>query len=255
MAVSKKKRLPTRDADVILMNNVRAMEEGPTKKRWSKHDLKSVRPLTNNQHDLFQQYFQGDNIVVYGSAGTGKTYLSVFLAMCDVLDGNKPQDHVIIVRSVVTTRDIGFLPGTVEEKVSLFETPYKDILADLCGRTNTYDNMKDVGLIKFIPTSYIRGLTWDNAVVIIEEGQNMTSHEIHSVMTRIGKDTRVLFTGDLGQNDLEHGKKSEKTGMKRLLKVTEQMKEFSSVCFTADDIVRSDFVKSWIIANESIPEE
>jgi phosphate starvation-inducible protein PhoH len=239
---------------ILIHNNTRATTEGPTPKHWTKHDLRAVRPLTDTQHDMFRQYFQGDNIVAYGSAGTGKTFLGLYLAMCDVLDGNKPQDHVIIVRSAVTTRELGFMPGTLEEKTSLFEMPYRDIIGELFGRFGTYDNMKDANLIRFLTTSYVRGLTWDNAVIVVDEGQNMTDHEIHSIMTRVGNNSRVVFTGDLAQNDLVNGKRSEKTGMKRLLKIIEKMDEFSSVCFGTNDIVRSDFVKSWIVACESVEE-
>lgn len=250
MSSRKSRRQAAIKSELILINNnLKAIEEGPAKKRWTKHDLKAVRPLTQNQHEMFRQYFQGDNIVAYGSSGTGKTYLALYLAMCDVLDGNKPQDHIIIVRSAVTTRDLGYMPGTLEEKVALFENPYRDILNDLFGKFGTYDSMKEQNIIRFVTTSYIRGLTWDNAIIIVDEGQNMTDHEIHSIMTRVGHNSRVIFTGDLAQNDL-NSKTKEKTGMKRLLKIIEKMKEFSSICFTIDDIVRSDFVKSWIIASE-----
>ena len=252
---TKRSRRQTAKAELILINNnVEAIKEGPTKKHWTKHDIKTIRPLTSNQHNMFRQYFQGDNIVAYGSAGTGKTFLALYLALSDIIDGNKSQDHIVIVRSAVATRDLGFMPGTLEEKVSLFENPYRDVLSELFGRLNTYDNMKEAGLIRFVTTSYVRGLTWDNAIIVVDEGQNMTSHEIHSIMTRVGNNSRIIFTGDLAQNDLVT-KRSENSGMKRMLKITEQMKEFSSVCFTTDDIVRSEFVKSWIVACESVKDE
>lgn len=254
MSTKRSRRQATKSELILINNNARAVEEGPIKKHWTKHDLRTVRPLTENQHDMFRQYFQGDNIVAYGSAGTGKTFICLYLAMCDVLDGNKPQDHIIIVRSAVTTRELGFMPGTLEEKVALFENPYRDILNELFGRFGTYDNMKEANLIRFVTTSYVRGLTWDDAVIIVDEGQNMTDHEIHSIMTRVGNNSRVIFTGDLAQNDLINGKKTEKSGMKRMLKIIEKMDEFSSVCFTTEDIVRSDFVKAWIVASESVNE-
>jgi phosphate starvation-inducible protein PhoH len=255
MSARRNRRQSNRSSELILINNnIKAVEEGPVRKHWTKHDIKTIRPLTANQHNMFSQYFKGDNLVAYGSAGTGKTFLALYLALCDVLDGNKPQDHVIIVRSAVTTRELGFMPGTLEEKVSLFENPYRDILNELFGRFGTYDNMKEANLIRFVTTSYVRGVTWDDALVVIDEGQNMTSHEIHSIMTRIGNNSRVIFTGDLAQNDLTNGKRAESSGMKRMLKIAEKMKEFSSVYFTVDDIVRSEFVKSWIIASESVEE-
>jgi phosphate starvation-inducible protein PhoH len=256
MATKRTRRHGTdRQTELYLVNNVKAIEEGPSRKHWTKHDICSVRPLTETQHDMFQQYFQGDSMVVYGSAGTGKTFLALYLAMCDVLDGTKPQDHIIIVRSAVTTRDLGFMPGSLEEKVALFEMPYRDIMAELFGRPGTYDNMKDANLIQFITTSYVRGLTWDNAIIVIDEGQNMTDHEIHSIMTRVGNNSRIMFTGDLAQNDLINGKRGDKTGMKRMLRIVEKMSEFSSICFSTQDIVRSEFVKSWIIASEKVEDE
>lgn len=250
MAKSRRIRQNEELADIYLINNnKRAIAEGPNKKTWSKLDLKSIKPLTDNQHNMFAQYFQGDQLVSYGSAGTGKTYLAFYLAMCDVLDGNRPQNHVVIVRSAVATRDLGHMPGSLEEKTSLFETPYRDILADLFGRVSTYDNMKEANLVRFVTTSYIRGLTWDNAVIIVDEAQNLTWHEINSVMTRVGDNSRVVFTGDLLQTDLNK-RTSEKTGMQRLIATTDMMQQFSSVQFTSADIVRSDLVKAWIVASE-----
>jgi phosphate starvation-inducible protein PhoH len=254
MAKSRRTRQRDEMAEVYLINNnKRAIEEGPNKKSWSKFDLKSIKPLTNNQHNMFAQYFQGDQLVAYGSAGTGKSYLAFYLAMCDVLDGNRAQNHVVIVRSAVATRDLGYMPGTLEEKTALFETPYRDILADLFGRFSTYENMKEASLIRFVTTSYIRGLTWDNAIIIVDEAQNLTWHEINSVMTRVGENSRVIFTGDLVQTDLNK-RTSEKTGMRRLIATAEKMEQFSSVQFTSSDIVRSDLVKAWIVASEQTEE-
>ncbi len=250
MAKSRRVRQTEEQADIYLINNnKKAMVEGPNKKTWSKFDLKSIKPLTDNQHNMFAQYFQDDQLVAFGSAGTGKSYLAFYLAMCDVLDGNRPQTHIVIVRSAVATRDLGYMPGTLEEKTSLFEIPYRDILADLFGRYSTYDNMKEAGLIRFVTTSYIRGLTWDNAVIIVDEAQNLTWHEINSVMTRIGDNSRVIFTGDMLQTDLNK-RTTEKTGMQRLIATASKMPQFSSVQFTSADIVRSELVKAWIVASE-----
>jgi phosphate starvation-inducible protein PhoH len=251
MQKSRRTRQKDGMADIYLIdsNNKRAIAEGPTRKHWSKHDIKGIKPLTENQHNMFTQYFQGDQLVAYGSAGTGKTYLACYLAMCDILDGSLPQKQLVVVRSAVATRDLGFMPGTLEEKTSLFEIPYRDILADLFGRPATYDNMKEAGLVRFVTTSYIRGLTWDNSIIIVDEAQNLTWHEINSVMTRIGENSRIVFTGDLIQTDLNK-KTSEKTGMQRLLATTGKMPQFSTVQFTSSDIVRSELVKDWIIASE-----
>ena len=235
--------------------NQKAMSEGPTKKRWTKHDLKATvetkRPV---QREFLQAYFQGDHICAFGSAGTGKTYLATYLAINDCIDPDKKHERVIFVRSAVATRDVGHLPGTLEEKTALYEAPYKDIMTELFGRDKTYDDMKERGLIEFMPTSFIRGQTWNDAVILIDEMQNMTFHEISSIMTRVGKNSRIIATGDLRQTDLNKSK-HDQTGMDQFLKIAARMEEFTLIEFTRDDIVRSEFAKSWIIATETEEEE
>ena len=202
----------------------------------------------NNEQRLAATAPAGYNLII-ASAGTGKTFLALYLAINEVLE--KRQQKVIIVRSAVPTRDIGFLPGTLEEKVSLYEKPYRDIMWELVGRPSTYQDMKDAGVIEFETTSFIRGLTWDNAIVIIDEGENMTYHETDSIMTRLGENTRFIFTGDVKQTDLD-GKRNGACGIETALKVYDNMKEVELVQFNKFDIVRGDLVKSWIIAAEEI---
>jgi len=250
--VMAKKRRNGRQARIeelttALMYNGKAQEEGPKKKTWNVHDLKTVKPLTPAQEDLFHAWYNDQNVVAHGSAGTGKTFLALYLALSEVL--SQEQHRIIIVRSAVPTRDIGFLPGTLEEKASQYELPYHDILWELVGRGSTYQDMKEAGIIEFMTTSFIRGLTWDNAIIIVDEGENMTFHEIDSIMTRVGENTRVIFTGDLKQTDLD-GKKGGISGMAEAIRVFERMEQFESIPFTKHDIVRSHFVKSWIIASE-----
>lgn len=249
-----KKRRNGRQAEIetlslALVQNGRAMEEGNKKKHWTKHDIKTIQPLTPMQENMFHAWYNNKHICAHGSAGTGKTFLSLYLAINEILE--KKQNRIIIVRSAVPTREIGFLPGTVGEKTAQYEIPYHDIMWELVGRKSTYQAMKDAGLIEFMITSFIRGLTWDNAIVIVDESQNMSFHEIDSVMTRIGKNSRIIFTGDIKQSDLD-GKKNGISGMRDALKVFNNMKEFESIEFTKYDIVRSDFVKSWITASEKI---
>lgn len=249
------KRAKRRDADLeflekALKQNGRAMEEGGRKRKtWSGHDLKSIKPLTPTQEDMFHAWFNGMNICTHGSPGSGKTFLALYLAFSSVID-RRDQNRIIIVRSAVPTREIGFLPGTLEEKSALYELPYVDICHELIGRASTYENMKDAGVIEFMTTSFVRGLTWDNAVIIVDEAQNMTFHELDSIMTRIGNNTRIIVNGDIKQTDLD-GKKNGICGMGQFMNVIRNMKEFAMVQFTAHDIVRSDLVKSWIIASES----
>lgn len=232
--------------------NQTAIKEGPRRKKWSLHDLKNIQPKSEAQRELFESYLGYDNhVVANGFPGTGKTYLSFWLALNSVLSPEHEQDHIIVVRSAVPSRDIGFLPGTEKEKMAPFEVAYKDIVADLIGKPSSYDDMCEAGKIKFMPTSFLRGLTWDNAVIIIDEIQNLTWQEIHTVMTRVGKNSRVLVCGDVSQNDLLN-KRSEETGIGNFLKVAEKMRKFDVVQFHKEDVVRSGFVRDWIIAKEDL---
>ena len=246
----KARRHQRRHPEVELLLNNQATQEGPKRKKWSTHDLKSIRPLNPTQDEMFQAWFQGNNICAHGSAGTGKTFLALYLAFLEVLD-KRQQTKIILVRSAVPTREIGHLPGTLEEKTALYELPYHDICWELVGRKSTYQDMKDAGVIEFMTTSFIRGLTWDNAVVIVDEGENMTFHEIDSIMTRLGENSRVIFTGDLVQTDLD-GRRNGVCGMKQFLNVVDNMDEFASIHFSVKDIVRSGFVKSWITASQQV---
>jgi len=232
-------------------HNTLAMEEGPIKKKWSIHDLKHIMPLTEMQEEMFHAFYNGNDICAHGSAGTGKTFLALYLALAELLE-KRDQHRIIIVRSAVSTRDIGHLPGTIEEKMSEYERPYREIVAELIGRSSTYDDMKQAGLIEFMSTSYVRGLTWDNAIVIVDEAENMTFHEIDSVMTRLGKNSRVIVTGDIPQTDLVK-RSNDATGLPRAVKVIKNMKSFVEILFTRHDIVRGEFVKAWITAAEDTP--
>lgn len=232
-----------------LHNNAAAAQGGPRKKKWSGHDLKTVKPLTPAQDDMFHAWFNGMDITAQGSAGTGKTFVAFYLALTEVI-ANQNQQEIILVRSVVPTRQMGFLPGDEDEKASPYERPYKDILWDLVGKPSTYEDMKEAGVIRFITTSHIRGMTWDNAVVIVDECENLTIHEINSVMTRVGKNSRVIFAGDFKQTDLDGSRQVGECGMPIFLEAIRNMGRFEEVIFRHHDIVRSDFCKSWIIALE-----
>jgi len=234
-----------------LDSNTLAIKEGPTKKKWTTLDLKPVQALNSSQEDMFHHFHNETHLCAHGSAGTGKTFLAAYLALRELLDPRTPQKKIIIVRSAVATRDLGFLPGTLDEKVSEFETPYKDIFAELLGRNSSYDDMKAAGLVKFLSTSYIRGLTWDDALIIVDEGQNLAFHEINSVMTRLGQNSRIIFTGDFPQTDLRKHR-GDVSGMEDFVKVVDRLKDFARVEFSHHDIVRSKFVKSWIIASEEV---
>lgn len=229
-----------------------AQHEGPQRrKKWSKHDIKTIKPLTNNQKNMFMQYFQGDHLCAYGSAGTGKSFLACYLGINDVVDPQRDQSKMIIVRSAVQSRDVGFMPGSLEEKNMYYEMPYRDIFAELFGRAATYDDMKAAGIVTFMTTSFIRGVTWDDSVIVIDEAQNMTWQELHTVLTRVGRNSRVVICGDIRQNDLLKNSR-DVSGMGRFLRTIPHVKGFSTIEFTRDDIVRSEFVKNWIIATEIV---
>jgi len=181
---------------------------------------------------------------------THNTFVGLWLALNELLRKDSGIDRIIIVRSAVPSREQGFLPGTLEEKSGVYETPYRDMFHNFFGKYSTYDDMKAAGLVEFCTTSYLRGLTWDNAVVVVDEGQNMRWDEINTIMTRVGKYTRVIFVGDVPQTDLRSS--HDKSGMGDFLRVLPHLPSFNTIRFTHHDIVRSEFVKQWIIASESL---
>lgn len=208
-------------------------------------ELRRIKPLTATQDETFACYGQGMNMVLHGYAGTGKTYCALFLALDEILTQDSGFDKIIIVRSVVPSRDIGFLPGNVKEKTRVYEEPYKEICDDLFGRGDGYDLLKLRGVIQFTTTSFLRGLTFNNAIVIVDELQNMTLAELDTVMTRLGNNSKIIFCGDFRQTDLT--KDSDKSGLQHFLNITKKMKRFSFIEFEREDIVRSGIVKDYII--------
>lgn len=231
--------------------NGRAIQEGPKRKTWSRHDLAHIKPLTIAQEDFFRAFMEGQNIVAHGSAGTGKSFVGIYLALNEYFRMESEIDKIIIVRSAVPTREIGFTPGTEAEKLSVYEQPYRDIFAELIGKYSTYDDMKEAHIVNFTSTSFIRGITWDNAIIIFDEAQNANWEEVNTVLTRVGENSRCIICCDSKQNDLIY-KKNDKSGIDTLLEVTKKMPSFSVVNFTKHDIVRSEFVKQFIIACEEV---
>ncbi len=249
-----KKRIHHNKIDQLieLNNNIISITEGPRMKKWSIHDMIRIQPMTENQENVFNAYRDGQHICMSGSAGTGKTFLSLYLAFEELLSKDPMYTKIIIVRSTVATRDMGFMPGDLDEKISLYELPYKDSLQQLFkGRGSTYDDMKKAGILQFVSTSYIRGLTWDNTCVIVDEAQNMTFHELNSIITRIGENSRIIINGDVRQNDLKETGK-ERSGLSKCVDILKQLQVFTEVTFTHDDIVRSKFVKDWIIMTDKL---
>jgi len=210
-----------------------------------------IEPITDNQKVFFDEWDKGQMLYAYGVAGTGKTFIALHKALKDVLDDYTPYDKIYIVRSLVATREIGFLPGDHEDKSSLYQIPYKNMVQAMFEMPDDnsyemlYDNLKAQETISFWSTSFIRGTTLDNAIVIIDECQNLNFHELDSIITRVGQDSKIVFCGDAAQTDLI--KTNERTGILDFQRILQEMEEFSLIEFGLDDIVRSGLVKSYLI--------
>lgn len=215
-------------------------------------DLPRLEPLTDTQADFFDAYEENvEAMVLYGSAGTGKTFMALYHALQDILNPESQFDKIIIVRSSVQGRDQGHLPGDAAEKMEQFELPYISICAELLGRPDAYEKLKDMGKIEFASTSFLRGITFNDAIIIADEIQNETFATIGTLVTRVGKNTKLIVMGDGLQNDLTHSK-HDISGFRDFLAVTKVMSEFRSFRFTSDDIVRSGICRSWIVATEKL---
>lgn len=218
--------------------------------------LLPIEPLTDNQRVMFEEYGKGQNIYAYGCAGTGKTFVALYLALRDVLDEDTPYDKVYIVRSLVATREIGFLPGTHEDKASLYQIPYKNMVKYMFEMPDDnsfemlYANLKAQGTISFWSTSFIRGTTFDNAILIIDEFQNLNFHELDSIITRVGENSKIHFCGDATQTDLV--KTHERNGIVDFMRIINQMPSFDTIEFQPEDICRSGLVKEYIVAKHEL---
>lgn len=204
-------------------------------------ELQQIEPLTKNQVKAFDS---NKNLILHGVAGTGKTFISCYLAFDDM--SKQEYEKLVIIRSAVSTRDIGFLPGSEKEKASVYEEPYKDICIELFQRGDAYEILKTKGLVHFMTTSFIRGVTLRNATILIDECQNMSFHELDSIITRVGQGCRVIFCGDFRQADLRTN------GLKDFVRILKVMESFDLVDFEINDIVRSDFVKAYITAKTDL---
>ena len=226
------------------------------KKPIDKSYMTPIEPITDNQKTAFEAYQRGQNLLLHGAAGTGKTFISLYLALQEVLDESTNYDKIVIVRSLVPTREIGFLPGDHEDKSALYQIPYKNMVRYMFTMPDDnsfemlYDNLRAQETISFWSTSFIRGVTLDNAIVIVDEFSNLNFHELDSMITRIGEESKIMFCGDITQTDLTRD--HEKSGISDFIKILETMSEFSCIEFTIGDIVRSGLVKSYLISKYNL---
>ena len=222
------------------------------KKPINTNYLLDIEAITENQKRLFESYKEGKHIVAYGTAGTGKTFITLYNALKEVLDESTPYERIYLVRSLVSTREIGFLPGDHEDKADIYQIPYKNMVKYMFQMPSDadfemlYGNLKAQESIKFWSTSFIRGTTLDNAIVIVDEFQNLNFHELDSIITRVGENSKIMFCGDASQTDLT--KTNDKNGIVDFMNVLRKMPSFDIIEFGVDDIVRSGLVKEYIIA-------
>jgi predicted ribonuclease YlaK len=222
------------------------------KKPLSSEYLIDIEPLTDNQKRLFDSYADGKHVVAYGASGTGKTFITLYNALVDVLDERTPYERIYLVRSLVATREIGFLPGSHDDKADIYQIPYKNMVKYMFQMPSDadfemlYGNLKAQETIKFWSTSFLRGTTLDNAIVIVDEFQNLNFHELDSIITRVGENTRICFCGDASQSDLV--KTNERNGIIDFMSVLRKMQSFDIIEFGIEDICRSGLVKEYLIA-------
>lgn len=226
------------------------------KKPIDRSYMTDIKPLTDNQTLAFDAYKAGKNVLLHGAAGTGKTFIMIYLALQEVLDEQSPHDKIYIVRSLVPTREIGFLPGDHEDKSYLYQIPYKNMVRYMFGMPDDnsfemlYDNLRSQDTIDFWSTSFIRGTTLDNAIVIVDEFSNLNFHELDSIITRVGEDSKIMFCGDITQTDLT--REYEKSKISDFIQILQEMKDFACIEFGIDDIVRSGLVKQYLITKYNL---
>ena len=216
------------------------------------HDqLVEMKGVTKNQLEVFKQYAEGKNLFLYGPAGTGKTFVILYNAIKEVLDPKTNYNCIYIVRSLMPTRSLAFMPGDEQDKSSLYQVPYDNMLRLMFKLSSEeqfdimYEELKKQGNVEFLSTSFLRGITLDNAIVLVDECQNLNFHELDTIMTRVGQDSKIMFSGDFDQTDLRED--DEKAGLGQFIKIINEMKEFYSCEFDIGDIVRSGLVRSYII--------
>ena len=247
MEYNNQARLTKREKRIARQNG--DAQEGLTFKTQN-INLKHVNPLTENQRIAFDAFDEGKHLMLHGMAGTGKTFIALYKAIDALMSNKGVQNKIYIVRSVVPTRDMGFLPGNQKEKMKVYEAPYYAICTEMFDRSDAYEILKQKNAIEFISTSFIRGITMNNCYVIVDEMNNLNFHELDSVITRIGKNCKVMFCGDFRQSDLT--KDQERNGLKDFMRILGRLNDFVHIDFLEQDIVRSKLVKEYIIARQKL---
>ena len=212
--------------------------------------LKKVKPLTENQERTFAAYDAGNHLVLSGSAGSGKSFLAMYLGLRDLLEDGSHYKKIVIIRSAVPSRDLGFVPGTLEEKAKIYQEPYQNIVNELIGRGDAWHFLLHKEIIEFQTTSFLRGLTFSDCIILFDEFQSATFHEIDTVLTRIGENCRFVLCGDYNQNDLNN--KKEKSGLTDAVTILNNIKDVHHIKFGLEDIVRSGFVREYLTQKEKL---
>jgi phosphate starvation-inducible PhoH-like protein len=249
----------SRNAQRLTKRQQRLAEKGETKTitkfptiRQLNLELKHIQPITDNQVRTFLSYDKGNNLFLHGCAGTGKTFISIYLALKELEDGRSRRRKLVIIRTAQSSKDIGFLPGDEKRKLEVYEAPYKAICAELYHRDDAYEILKQKGLIEFHSTSFLRGTTIDDAIILVDEVQNQRYIELRTVLTRTGDHSRVILCGDTKQDDLTSERYKESSGLVDMMRVFSRMGDMYTIQFEIDDIVRSGFVRDFIIAENEL---
>tara|TARA_R100000995_G_C3468744_1_gene117134 strand:+ start:147 stop:902 length:756 start_codon:yes stop_codon:yes gene_type:complete len=248
--VARQNRLTKRQKRILREEGVIDIKNRINPSKFSMIDVTRHYDLTDTQNGVIDAYDDEYNLVLHGVAGTGKTFLSIYLSLQDITGGHELYNKLYIVRSVVPTRDMGFLPGNWKQKAQVYEEPYKQIATELFNRGDAYEVLKNKNLVEFLTTSFIRGTTFNNCILLVDEINNMSFHELDSLITRVGKNCRIILCGDYRQSDLTLVQ--EKKGLQQFLEVLNSVKKFKRFEFGINDIVRSDIVKDYIISKTEL---
>lgn len=234
------------------MSKLRQPKRNPGTKVNTGLELKINGPITDNQINAFRHYENNNHLVLYGCAGTGKTFIAMYLGLREILSGQSHHRKLILIKTAQPTKQIGHLPGTEKQKMEAYEAPYRVICSQLFGRDDAYEVLKQKGIIEFHGTSFLRGSTIDNAIIVVDEVQNQSYQELRTVITRPGDHSKIILCGDTKQDDLTSERYKEESGFRKALQVFNEMDSVKTIQFGIDDIVRSGFVRDYIIAENKL---